>query len=222
MRNHKDVLAALERRPYRHPPLARDTLDARGERLGLRHRSARQPDWIVAQIVDAPVERRIPWLRGRRAVVRSPPPHHSLHAHLLCELALVAPGERSRVLLVERGALVHGHPGLVERREHQTRGADRAAQRGCVHDIEKNALRAQQLSRLARLDDALLGQVDIHPAREQVGQIPFALPVAQDHQPSRRCRTLLQDRRGSGRRRHLQAIDARPGRLCETQRRGTP
>jgi hypothetical protein len=48
-------------------------------------------------------------------------------------------------------------------------------------NVERQALRLQFTAGVPCLGNALLGEVRIFPAREQVLQIPIALPVTHEH-----------------------------------------
>eukprot|EP00966_Prymnesium_polylepis_P310644 7177376-Prymnesium_polylepis.2 len=106
-------------------------------------------------------------LRGWR-VILAPPRHHLLKAMLLGELVLVLARQRARMLLIEPHVLAHGDPALVERREHQHRRSNSAAQQRGVHLVDQKPLCCKQPPRLAGLLNALVREIHIHPAGEDV------------------------------------------------------
>ena len=66
--------------------------------------------------------------------------------------------------------------------QHQIERALRALERRREGDVEVEPLRLQLAAGLARFRDALLGQIDVAPAGEQVLQIPLALAVTHEHE----------------------------------------
>ena len=75
-----------------------------------------------------------------------------------------------------------GNFGLAHFLKHQVERVLRALQRRGVGDVEREALRLELAPGRARFGDALVGEVDIAPAGEQVVQVPFALAVAHEHE----------------------------------------
>ena len=65
--------------------------------------------------------------------------------------------------------------------ESQLERALRTLERRGVADVEADALRLELAAGVARFLHAVLGEVDILPAGEQVGQVPFALAMAHEH-----------------------------------------
>ena len=117
--------------------------------------------------------------RWRRAVIGAAPGHHLINAVLLSELALVVASKRSRVLLVKARVLNDRQPALVCAREHEARGADGSAQARGAHEVMLLVIAGEQTAGLPCLGDAALGQVDVDPTGETVGQIPLRLSVPQ-------------------------------------------
>jgi hypothetical protein len=105
------------------------------------------------------------------------PLHHLLRAVHLGELVLVPPGHHPRVLLVEAVVLDHGHPTLVHPREHEARRAYGTTLVRGGHQVELELFALAERARVARLGDAANGKVNVHPAGEDVAQIPLRLPV---------------------------------------------
>ena len=70
-------------------------------------------------------------------------------------------------------------PSLLQ---HEVERALRALERRGEGHIECEPLRLQLAAGLARFLDALLGQIDVAPAGEQVFQVPLALAVAHEHE----------------------------------------
>ena len=109
---------------------------------------------------------------------------HLLLAPFRARLVLVEPGEIAVVALVERLVLDHRRFGLAHLVQHQVERALRALERRGEGDIEHDALALELAPGLARFRDALLGQVDVTPAGEQVLQVPVALAVPHEHKKS--------------------------------------
>src|SRR5699024_10494037 len=87
--------------------------------------------------------------------------------------------ERAVVALVEPPAPAHRDPVAVDDVEaHRGRG-DRAAEQRRVDDVGEDAGVAQLLAATQGLRAALLGQVDVDPAGEEVLGVPQALAVAE-------------------------------------------
>jgi hypothetical protein len=115
-----------------------------------------------------------------------------LLAPFLAGVVLVEAGEIAVVALVQRQILVNGDAALAHFFEHECRaGALRALQRRGEGDVEGDAARFQFLSGGARLGNALLGEIDVAPAGEEVLQIPLALAVTDEHQQTFHCRILF-------------------------------
>src|SRR5207247_1481160 len=65
--------------------------------------------------------------------------------------------------------------------QDEVEGTLRTLERRGVADVEADALRLELAAGVARFLHAVLGEVDVLPAGEQVGQVPFALAVAHQH-----------------------------------------
>src|SRR5205085_10799992 len=84
--------------------------------------------------------------------------------------------------LVERLVFEHRYAALAELVEHDIERALGANERRREGDVEPQALRLELAAGGARFSDALLAQIDVAPAGEQVFEIPFALAVAYQHE----------------------------------------
>jgi hypothetical protein len=94
-------------------------------------------------------------------------------------LGLVQALEGPVVALVEPPAAVHGDPHQVEPVEGQPEGADGPLEDGGVGHVEGEAGLGDLLGGPLGLLDALVGQVDVGPAREAVLLVPDGLAVAE-------------------------------------------
>ncbi len=74
---------------------------------------------------------------------------------------------------------MHGNPHQIELVEHDPQGPNGALQNRRVRDVENESLLLQIAAGAARLGDALLGEIDVGPAREAVLPVPGALSVPQ-------------------------------------------
>src|ERR1019366_9356047 len=106
---------------------------------------------------------------------------HLLLAPFLARVVLVETDQLAVVALIERLVLEHGNFGLAQFLQHEVERALGADQRGGEGNVELDPLRLELAAGLARLGDALVGQVDIAPAGEQVLQVPVALAVTHEH-----------------------------------------
>src|SRR5688572_7938022 len=123
--------------------------------------------------------------KGRgRDVVTAPPDLHLLGAVPLDGLRLVEPLQRAVVTLVQTPAALDRKPHLVELIERDPERADRPLEHRGERLVEGDALGAEQTSGLLRLEQALRRKIDVDPAREQVLEVPGALPVSQQYQSS--------------------------------------
>ena len=163
--------------------------------------------------------------RRRRDVVRAAPEHELLLAELLEGLLLVLALQRAVVPLVEPPRPLA--PGSSAGRRRRARGSAvviaRRSSEVCTTSGSRPGSR-QQLAAGLGLGAALVGQVDVDPAGEEVLRVPVALAVAEQHQgrhvmacpEASRCRTaLLRRARSHG---VLEQADGRP-RGCGSTRR---
>ena len=129
-------------------------------------------------------------LEGRRRhVVASPPDENLLVAILRRGLRLVQALQRPVVTLVEPPRMLDGDPHQVQLIQRDPERADRPLQDRRERDVEREPLGLEQLSGLLGLGLALVGQIDIGPAGEEVFLVPDALAMTQedklDHRPFR-------------------------------------
>ena len=99
---------------------------------------------------------------------------------LLDGLRLVEPLQRAIVPLVQAPAALHRDPHAVHFVLNQPERTNRALQDRGVGDVDGDAFAQQFLACLARLGDALRGQIDVGPAGEEVVDVPRALAVANE------------------------------------------
>src|SRR5690606_36671133 len=159
-------------------PVRQEALDDVLEALGLGQlvTEARVLRVLVLRERGAELDRRL------RGVVGAAPGHQLLLAVLLADLALVQTLQGAVVTLVEAPVALDGDPVTVRGVQGQVRGHDRAALEGGVDHIREDAGLLHQLTAGGRLLTALVREVDVHPAGEQVLRIPFALAVAEQHE----------------------------------------
>src|SRR5664280_833858 len=119
---------------------------------------------------------------GWRDVVGAAPFVHLLLTPFLARVVFVEADQLAVIALVERLVLEHRDLGLPQLFQHQIERALRADERGGEGDVELDALAFKLAAGLARLGDALVGQVDIAPAGEKVLQVPVALAVPHEHE----------------------------------------
>ena len=119
--------------------------------------------------------------RRRRVGVGPAPLHEQLFAVLALRLLLVHPLQPAVVPLVEPPGPLHRQPGPAARLQRQRRRADRTGQQGRVADVGEHPLLQQELPTAPCLLHPGLGQIDIHPAGEKVGEVPLTLAVAEQH-----------------------------------------
>ena len=79
---------------------------------------------------------------------------------------------------VQAPAFVFGYPQLVAVFEQEMQGFDGAFLVGGKGDVKEDAFFFQQFAAGDSFFHALRGQIDIDPAGEAVGEVPFALTVA--------------------------------------------
>ncbi len=119
---------------------------------------------------------------GRGDVVGAAPFEYLLLAPFLAGIVLVEADQIAIVALVERLILDHRNIGLAKFGQHQIERALRADERGGEGDVELEALAFKLAPGFARLGDALVGEIDVAPAGEQVLQVPVALAVTHEHE----------------------------------------
>ncbi len=121
----------------------------------------------------------------RRDIVATPPDFHLCLAVLLDRLRLVESLQGAVVPLVEPPRALDGNPHAIHLVEQDPQRADRPLQHRGKGDVDRELFLQQLAPRLGRLFTALIGQVDVVPAREQVFHVPDALSVAHENQFSR-------------------------------------
>ena len=117
--------------------------------------------------------------RRRRDVEGAAPEHELLLAVLLERLLLVLALQGAVVALVEAPRAAHRDPVPVGGVEGQRGGGDRASLQRGVDDVGQEAGLDEQLPAAHGLAAALVGQVDVDPAGEEVLGVPLALAVAE-------------------------------------------
>src|SRR4029077_9886036 len=110
------------------------------------------------------------------------PDVHLLLAPALARIVLVEPDEIAVITLVERLVFGYLNAALAELVEHNVEGTLRADQHRGERDVEPQPLCLELAAGGARFGDALLAQIDVAPAGEQVLEIPFALAMAHQHE----------------------------------------
>ena len=120
--------------------------------------------------------------RRWRGVEGAAPEHELLLAVLLQRLLLVLALEGAVVALVEAPGAAHRDPVPVGGVEGQRGRGDRSPLQRGVHDVGQQAGLDEQLAAADRLGAALVGQVDVDPAGEEVLGVPLALAVAEQDQ----------------------------------------
>ena len=105
-----------------------------------------------------------------------------LLAPFLPRVVLVEARQIAVVALVQRLVADSLQVALAELVEDDAAGLLGALEGGGEGDVESQAARLEFRAGGLCLGDALLGQVDVAPAGEQVLQIPFALAVAHEHE----------------------------------------
>ena len=76
--------------------------------------------------------------------------------------------------------MLHGDPHQIQLVERDPERANRPLQDGGERDVECEPLGLQQLAGPLRLGLALVGQVDVGPAGEEVLLVPDALAMTQE------------------------------------------
>ena len=90
----------------------------------------------------------------------------------------VQPLQAAVVAFVQAPAFVFGYPELVAVFEQEVQGLDGAFLVGGEGNVKLDTFFFQQLAAGDGFFDALRGEINIHPAGEAVGQVPFTLAVA--------------------------------------------
>jgi hypothetical protein len=121
-------------------------------------------------------------LSRRWDVVGAPPQHELFVAELGPDRRLVLALQRAVVPFVQPPTAPHRQPVQVGGVQRQLGGPDRAAQQRGVQHGRFDAVLGQQLPAAPGLRLAGLGQVHVHPAGEQVLQVPVALAVPEQDQ----------------------------------------
>ncbi|AWY95163.1 Phosphate transport system regulatory protein PhoU [Propionibacterium freudenreichii] len=176
---HQHRLAGLQVGHDRRLPVGKHALDDVLEALMQRTLVSR--DVGVARVVEL-AELAVGLDGRRRHVVAATPGHELLLAVLVADLGLVEALQGAVVALVEAPAALHRNPEAIGLVKGQVRGVDGAAQQRGVHDVGQQSLLGQQLATMGCLPHALLVEVDVDPAGEQVFRVPFALAMAEQDQ----------------------------------------
>jgi hypothetical protein len=109
----------------------------------------------------------------------------------LSRIVLVEAGQIAIVAFVQRLVAQGLQSGLPHLAEQDVERALRALQCRGEGDVEGKPLRLELAAGLMGFLHALLGEVDIAPAGEQVFQIPFALAMPHEYEKTvRHCRLL--------------------------------
>src|SRR5262245_21564851 len=117
----------------------------------------------------------------RRHVIGAPPDLDLLLAPFLARIVLVKAREVTVITLVERQVLDHRDVALAHLLKDEVERTLRTLECRGVTDVEADALRLELAAGIARFRHAVLSEVDVLPAGEQVGQVPFALTMAHEH-----------------------------------------
>ncbi|GAP59238.1 hypothetical protein AHiyo1_24920 [Arthrobacter sp. Hiyo1] len=120
--------------------------------------------------------------RGRRGVVAAAPFHELLFTELSEGLGLVLALQGAVVALVEAPVTLDRDPAAIGLVQGDVRGVDGPLEQGRVQDVRENVVLDQKLSAAGCFLAALVVQVDVHPAGEQVLGVPVAVAVAQQNQ----------------------------------------
>src|SRR5271166_5819896 len=118
----------------------------------------------------------------RRHVIRTPPDVHLLGAPFRSRIILVEPGQITVVALVERLVAENRNVGLSHLLENKIKRALRPDQRRSEAYVEEETLRLELAAGGACLRDAVLGEVDVLPAGEEIPEIPLALAMTHQHE----------------------------------------
>ena len=119
-----------------------------------------------------------------RSVVGTAPAHKLLFTVLLTDLGLVQALQLAVVTLIEAPVTHNWNPVTVRSVQRDVRGADRTTQQRREHDVRQHALFCHQLTGVDGFLLTLLSQIDIDPAGELVGLVPFTLSVTDKNQLS--------------------------------------
>jgi len=126
----------------------------------------------------------------RRGVVRTPPNHELLLAEFVADLGLVLALQRAVVAFVEPPRALDRDPVAVAAVQGEVRGVDGPPQHGGVDHIRQQVFALEQLGPPDRFGGALLSDVHIHPAGEQVFSVPFGFAMSKKNQCVRHVLTL--------------------------------
>src|SRR5690606_34247428 len=114
----------------------------------------------------------------RRDVIGAPPDVHLLLAPFDARLILVHAGKVTIIALVQRGIALDPNRFTFKLLQDDLVGALRALQGRSKGNIRHDAAVLQCPPGSTRLFNALVGQSDIAPTREQVLEVPLALTMA--------------------------------------------
>ncbi len=118
----------------------------------------------------------------RRGVVGTAPLHELLFAVLGQGLGLVLALQRTIVAFVQAPVALDRDPAAVSLVQGDIGGVDGALQQGGVKDVRENIVLNQEFPAASCFRAALVVEVYVHPAGEQVLGVPFAVAVAQQNQ----------------------------------------
>ena len=136
--------------------------------------------------IEARMARIVPIQRRRRIVIAAPPAPRDLLAPGGKNLLLVQPLQGAVMTLVQAPGLEQGDLRRTHRRQQHFGGLARTQQDRDMDLVEAIARSGQALSRLRSFGQSHLGEGNIGPAGETVGQVPLTVAVAQQHHPWRR------------------------------------
>jgi hypothetical protein len=178
VRGDQDRLAGLEifldvRLPVGQEP-HQDILQAFSARQGLAE--VRIPGVVGLGELGVVVEGR------RRGVVGAAPFHELLFAVFGQCLGLVLALQCAVVAFVEAPVALDRDPAAVGLVQGDVRGVDGPLQQGGVEHVREDVVLHQQLTAAGCFRAALVVQVNVHPAGEEVLGVPFAVAVAQQNQ----------------------------------------
>mmetsp|Transcript_68536 Transcript_68536/g.201160 ORF Transcript_68536/g.201160 Transcript_68536/m.201160 type:complete len:296 (+) Transcript_68536:164-1051(+) len=120
----------------------------------------------------------------RRHVEAAAPHQHLVRAVLLHGLLLVQAGEAAVHALVQAPGLLHRHVLLVGVLQGEVARPVGALEDRGEGDVDLEAVGLQEGAGVLGLAHALLGKVDVDPARELVRDVPLGLAVAGEDQGS--------------------------------------
>ena len=160
-------------------PVRQHAHDDVGQALGARAHLGRQPR--VPDVVELG-ELVVLGERRRGRVIGAPPQHELLLAVLGQRRRLVLALQRAVVPFVQPPRATYRDPHPLGRVERQLGRADRPSLHRGVDDVGGQTVLHEQLAATPSFGPSLLGEIDVHPAREQVALVPVALPVSQQDQ----------------------------------------